>query len=109
MDVGGTYIAETALGSAERHNLPNVRLRAGVVQTPAGPYFIKLTGPARTVAAQAQAFPTDSSPACRTRGNVAITGRYGLKVIATLRITGTATPFTRVGAYSHCSTASSAA
>jgi serine/threonine protein kinase len=37
-------------------NLPNFRLRAGVVQTPAGPYFIKLTGPARTVAAQAQAF-----------------------------------------------------
>ena len=56
VDVGGTYVAETAPGSTEHHNSPNFRLRAGVVQTPAGPYFIKLTGPARSVAAQSQAF-----------------------------------------------------
>ncbi len=56
VDVSGTYVAETAPGSAERHNSPNFRLRAGVVQTPGGPYFIKLTGPAKTVAAQSQAF-----------------------------------------------------
>jgi hypothetical protein len=56
VDVSGTYVAEMAPGSAERHNRPNFRLRAGVVQTPRGPYFIKLTGPAKTVAAQAQAF-----------------------------------------------------
>jgi hypothetical protein len=56
VDVSGTYVAEMAPGSTQRHNLPNYRLRAGVVQTPRGPYFIKLTGPARTVAAQSQAF-----------------------------------------------------
>jgi hypothetical protein len=56
VDVGGTYIAETALGSAERHKSAELPAACGVVQTPAGPYFIKLTGPARTVAAQAQAF-----------------------------------------------------
>jgi hypothetical protein len=56
VDVSGTYVAETAPGSAQHHNSPNFRLRAGVVQTPGGPYFIKLTGPAKTVAAQAQAF-----------------------------------------------------
>jgi hypothetical protein len=56
VDVSGTYVAETAPGSATRHNSPNFRLRAGVIQTPKGPYFIKLTGPAKTVAAQSQAF-----------------------------------------------------
>jgi len=34
VDVSGTYVAETAPGSAEHHNSPNFRLRAGVVQTP---------------------------------------------------------------------------
>ena len=50
VDVSGTYVAETAPGSAERHNKPHFRLRAGVVQTSNGPYFIKLTGPEKTVA-----------------------------------------------------------
>ena len=35
--------------------------------------------------------------------------RYSWKLIATVIMTGTATPLTRVGAYSHCLTASSAA
>jgi hypothetical protein len=56
VDVDGTYVAETAPGSTERHNKPNFRLRAGVVQTPNGPYFIKLTGPARTVTAWDRAY-----------------------------------------------------
>jgi hypothetical protein len=56
VDVNGTYIAETAPGSTERHNQPNFRLRAGVVQTPNGPYFIKLTGPAKTVTAWDRAY-----------------------------------------------------
>ena len=56
VDVSGTYVAETAPGSAEHHNSPNFRLRAGVVQTKNGPYFIKLTGPAKTVARWEQAF-----------------------------------------------------
>jgi hypothetical protein len=56
LDVSGIYVAETAPGSAERHNKPNFRLRAGVVEMPGGPYFIKLTGPARTIAKWERAF-----------------------------------------------------
>lgn len=56
VDVSGTYVAEMTPGSAKRHNSPNFRLRAAVIETPSGPYFIKLTGPARTVAAAEKAF-----------------------------------------------------
>ena len=49
VDVDGTYVAETAPGAGARHNKPHFRLRAGVVETPKGPYFIKLTGPEKTV------------------------------------------------------------
>jgi hypothetical protein len=56
VDVSGTYVAEVTPGSDARHNNPGYRLRAAVVATPGGPYFIKLTGPAKTVAAQADAF-----------------------------------------------------
>jgi hypothetical protein len=50
VDVSGTYVAEVTPGSTQRHNSPNFRLRAAVIETPNGPYFIKLTGPAKTVA-----------------------------------------------------------
>jgi len=50
IDVSGTYVAQIRPGSAERFNKPNFRMWAGVVETPKGPYFVKLTGPARTVA-----------------------------------------------------------
>jgi hypothetical protein len=56
VDVSGTYVAETSPGSGERLNRPGYRLRAAVVQTPKGPYFIKLTGPAKTIAAEDAAF-----------------------------------------------------
>ena len=56
MDVSGTYIAEVRPGAAERHNKPNFRMRAAVVETPKGPYFIKFTGPAATVKAASPAF-----------------------------------------------------
>lgn len=49
VDVSGTYVAEVTPGSPERHNSPNFRLLAAVVQTSNGPYFIKLIGPVRTV------------------------------------------------------------
>ena len=45
-----------APGAAERHNKPRFRLRAGVVGTPGGPYFIKLTGPEKTVTKWDHAF-----------------------------------------------------
>ena len=49
IDVSGTYVAQVRPGSAERFNKPNFRMWAAVVETPKGPYFVKLTGPARTV------------------------------------------------------------
>src|ERR687891_424471 len=56
VDVGGTYVAEMTPGSAPRHHSPNFRLRAAVIETPNGPYFVKLTGPAKTIAAHENAF-----------------------------------------------------
>ena len=49
VDVAGTYIAEMAPGSTERHNDPNYRLRAAVIETPKGSYYLKLVGPQKTV------------------------------------------------------------
>ena len=49
VDVSGTYVAETAPGSGTLHNKPGYRLRAAVVETPKGSYFVKLVGPEKTV------------------------------------------------------------
>ena len=51
VDVAGTYIAEVRPGATERHIKPGFRLRAAVIETPRGPYYIKMTGPAKTMAA----------------------------------------------------------
>ncbi|SRR5581483_4858549 len=56
IDVSGTYVAETSPGASTHHDNPRYRLRAGVVETPAGPYYIKLTGPQNTVAKWDAAF-----------------------------------------------------
>jgi hypothetical protein len=50
VDVSGTYVAEVTPGSTERLNKPGFRQIAAVIETPDGPYFVKLTGPAATVA-----------------------------------------------------------
>ena len=50
VDVSGTYVAETAPGSGSFLNKPAYRLRAAVVETPNGSYFVKLVGPEKTVA-----------------------------------------------------------
>ena len=50
IDIPGTYVAETTPGSSERFNKPNFRQLAAVVETKDGPYFVKLVGPAGTVA-----------------------------------------------------------
>ena len=50
VDVTGTYIAETAPGSGTFYNKPGYRLRAAVVETPKGSYYVKLVGPEKTVA-----------------------------------------------------------
>lgn len=51
VDVTGTYVAEMMPGAGQRHNNSNYRLRAAVIETANGPYFVKLTGPAKTVTA----------------------------------------------------------
>ena len=56
VDLTGTYVAEVSPGSSERYNKPGFRLRAAVVETPEGPYFVKLTGPEKTVARWDDAF-----------------------------------------------------
>ena len=49
VDVSGTYVAETAPGSNQRLNKPGFRQIAAVVETPNGNYYVKCTGPAKTV------------------------------------------------------------
>ena len=49
VDVSGTYTAEMAPGSGTKHNDTNYRLRAAVIETPKGNYFVKLVGPAKTM------------------------------------------------------------
>jgi hypothetical protein len=49
VDISGTYVAEVRPGSADRYNKPNFRMRAAVVTTPKGPYFIKAVGPSQTM------------------------------------------------------------
>ena len=50
VDVSGTYVAEMAPGSGTFHNNPNYRLRAAVIETPKGTYYLKVVGPAKTIA-----------------------------------------------------------
>lgn len=50
MDLPGTFVAEVAPGSSEHFNKPGFHLRAAVVEGRGGPYFIRLVGPAKTVA-----------------------------------------------------------
>src|SRR5205807_125202 len=56
VDVTGTYTAEMAPGSGSFHNDTNYRLRAAVLETPKGNYFVKLAGPSKTVARWDQAY-----------------------------------------------------
>jgi hypothetical protein len=56
VDLTGTYVAEVSPGSTQRFNKPGFRLRAAVVTTTEGPYFIKHVGPAKTVAKWEEAF-----------------------------------------------------
>lgn len=50
LDVSGTYVAEVTPGSAERFNKPGFRQLAAVIDTPNGPHFVKVVGPATTMA-----------------------------------------------------------
>jgi len=59
LDLPGTFVAEVAPGSSEHFNKPGFHLRAAMIEGKGGPCFVRLIGPAKTVAkwdAQAQAF-----------------------------------------------------
>lgn len=49
IELSGTYVAETAPGSGVRVREEGWRLLASIVDTPGGPYYVKLVGPGRTV------------------------------------------------------------
>lgn len=56
VDVNGTYTAEMAPGSGSFHDDANYRLRAAVIETPKGNYFVKLAGPAKTISRWDQSY-----------------------------------------------------
>lgn len=56
VDVSGTYTAEMSPGASAHHNNAHYRMRAGVVDTGKGPYFIKLVGPEKTITKWERAF-----------------------------------------------------
>jgi len=56
LDVAGTYAGGDMGGGGSAQSKPNFRLRAGVIETPKGAYFIKLVGPEKTVSRWDQAF-----------------------------------------------------
>jgi hypothetical protein len=56
VDVSGTYTAEMSPGSSMHYNKPGYRLRAAVVETPNGAYYVKLVGPEKTVSRWDQSF-----------------------------------------------------
>jgi hypothetical protein len=56
LDVAGTFAGGDMGGGGAGQSKPNFRMRAGVIETPKGAYFIKLVGPEKTVARWDQAF-----------------------------------------------------
>ena len=56
LDVAGTYAGGDMGGGGAAQSKPNFRMRAGVIETPKGAYFIKLVGPEKTVNRWDQAF-----------------------------------------------------
>ena len=49
VDVAGTYTAEMAPGTPSQRHDASYRMRAAVIETPKGNYFLKLVGPAKTM------------------------------------------------------------
>lgn len=57
MDLSGTYVAPvTPMDPTNRHNKPNFRMLAAVLETSEGPYFFKLVGPEKTIEKWANAY-----------------------------------------------------
>ena len=56
LDVTGSYSGDMTPGSPAKQDKPNSRLRAAVIETPSGPYFIKLVGSVKTIGRWDQEF-----------------------------------------------------
>ena len=56
LDVTGAYSGGDMAGGGAAQIKPDFRMRAGVIETPKGAYFIKLVGPQKTVTRWDQAF-----------------------------------------------------
>jgi len=56
VDVSGVYLSGSSAMMGETKPKPNFRMLAAVAETPAGPWFFKLTGPARTLERWAASF-----------------------------------------------------
>ncbi|UCG52004.1 MAG: hypothetical protein JSW58_00165 [Candidatus Latescibacterota bacterium] len=56
VDLSGTFRQTTTPMGPESEDKPNFRMLAGVVETSAGPWFVKVIGPERTVAHWEQTF-----------------------------------------------------
>jgi hypothetical protein len=55
-EVEGRYVASMMPGSAEKNDEPGWMLLGAIAETPAGPYYFKLTGPKATVSAARKDF-----------------------------------------------------
>ena len=56
LDVSGSYSGDMTPGSDATGSKPNSRMRAAVIETPSGPFFVKLVGSARTIGRWDQEF-----------------------------------------------------
>jgi hypothetical protein len=54
--IEGTYVAEKTPGSGERYHEPGWKLMGAILESEAGPYYVRLVGPKATVDAHAAAF-----------------------------------------------------
>lgn len=55
-DLSGTYLEQDPPNSGKIVRKPDTRMLAAIVETPAGPHYLKLLGPAATVAEWAKEF-----------------------------------------------------
>ena len=56
VDVSGTFSQTTTPMGPKSEEKPNFRMLGGVIETPIGPWFVKLIGPERTVARWEKSF-----------------------------------------------------
>ncbi|MEJ2719929.1 MAG: hypothetical protein P8181_02140 [bacterium] len=50
VDLSGTFLQTTTPMGPQSEEKPDYRMLAGVIETPSGPWFVKVIGPAKTVA-----------------------------------------------------------